>query len=186
MKFPEVRPNENDAAYHELVRSLVSLPHKIIKNHEVDDLAQIVLHDISHHNHLGLKKATYLIDNPDFDQLLGVAGYSEDECKFHQPDVWHESHNFSHDMRDAEFHNNMRNFLGNGLKRKDVNIHDEDDLNELGTKLGLKNPSYLTWPMRHGNHGILLFEVEQPHAAHHKDILHSAAGFLSMCPCHSR
>jgi hypothetical protein len=96
--------------------------------------------------------------------------------------MWEEPHTFAEDMSAAEFHQNMKNFLRHGLKRKDINIHDEADLQELGTKLGLKNPAFMTWPMRHGNHGILLFESNDSHAGKKLDLLHSASGFLSLCP----
>lgn len=164
-----------------LIERLLELPSKILTHHDVHGLEQIVLHDLSHGNNFGFSKATYLIDNPDFDCLKGVAGFCQDECCHHQEDVWTRPDSFMHDMHHATFHRDMNNFLHHGLRDKEKHVHNEDDVKELGLKLGLKNPSCLIWNMRHGNHGILVFEDGNHHLERRATWLKHFATLLSLC-----
>lgn len=141
-----------------LLERLLALPTKILSHHEVEGLEQMVLHDLSHSATFGFTKATYLIDNPDFDCLKGVAGFCHEECCHHKEDVWSQPHTFTSDMQHATFHRDMNNFIHTGLRGKDKHVHNEDDVKELGVKLGMNQPSCLVWNMRHGNHGIFIFE----------------------------
>lgn len=160
---------------------LICMPDKILHHHEVNALPQIVLHDLSHDDVFGLDKAVYLVDNPDFDCLKGVAGFSRDECKFHQSDIWNNPQDFHNEMKDASYNSKIQMFLRNGIKRSDVDTHDQDDLVELGKSLGMQNPSFLTWRMRHGNHGVLIFEVDDQRIARKKDLLRHVGPLLSLC-----
>jgi hypothetical protein len=160
---------------------LLGLPSKILQYHDIEALPQIVLHDMSHDDVFGLDKAVYLVDNPDFDCLKGVAGFSKDECKFHREDVWHSPQEFDKEMKNAVYNARMQQFLRNGIKRNDVDTHDPEDLAELGHFLGMQNPSFMSWRMRHGNHGILIFEVEGQRIARTKNLLTQAGPLLSLC-----
>lgn len=164
-----------------IFEKLTEIPSKILLHNEVQDLPQIVLHDLLDDNAFNFNKAVYLVDNPDFDCLKGVAGYSSEECKFHKHDVWEDPDHFHQDMEQANFNSQLKQFLRNGLKRKDINTHDEDDLTQLGQSLGLKNPSFLTWKMRHGNNGILIFETSEQIAERKQNLLRHVGPLLSLC-----
>ncbi len=165
-----------------VVHAILQLPHKILSHHDVDDLAQLVLHELGHDAHFGLTKAAYLVDNPEFDCVKGVAGFCKNECGLHRENLWEAPHAFGLDMKDASFHNTMKNFVQDtSVRRREVDIHNPDDLAALGDRLGLKNPSFVTWNMRHGNHGILLFEEGQVICARRRDLLTHAAALLSLC-----
>jgi len=170
-----------DASVCGVFDKLLCLPEKILLHHEIDALPQIVLHDLSHDDVFGLDKAVYLVDNPDFDCLKGVAGFSRDECKLHHQNLWEKPNNFRTEMKDAVYNESMQSFLRNGIRRKDINTHDEDDLVELGKSLGMQSPSFLTWNMRHGNHGILIFETTHQAFSRKKDLLKQAGPLLSLC-----
>lgn len=165
-----------------IMQTLLQLPRKILNHHDLEDLAHLVLHELGHDHHFSLDKAIYLVDNPDFDCLKGVAGYSRQECQYHQENLWEKPEEFTDNMRSAEFHNAIKNYLqNNSIKRKDVDLHNPEDLAALGQTLGLKNPSFFTWPIRHGNHGVLLFEERQPQCQLRRDLLSHAAAMLSLC-----
>ena len=121
-----------------LVDLVTGLPRKILRHHHVDGLSQMVLHELGHDGGFGFDKATYLIDNPDFDHLLGVAGYSKEECQYHKNDIWDDPQCFCKDMEQADFHSNVRRILNNSFKRKDINLDDADDVRQLGSQLGMK------------------------------------------------
>ena len=139
-----------------LLRTVLNIPSKIMNNHEVDGLSQLVLHELGHD--FWLKRASFLVDNPDFDCLTGVAGYHHDECKFHKKDIWSDPLAFEKDMQDAKFHRSVKDFsYGSSIKQR-CGSHAQDDLLELGSRLGMAQPNAFVWDLRHGNHGILLFE----------------------------
>jgi hypothetical protein len=160
---------------------LLGLPRKILHHHDVEGLAQLVLHELGHDESLGLSKAGYLIDNPDFGCMRGVAGYSSDECAYHQHDMWHTPQTFSHDMQEAPFHKRLAQFSYTSLQRLRNDEIDEDDVHALAQALGMSNPSLVVWRMKHGNNGLLLFEHDAHQAAHHKEIIQNVAPILSLC-----
>ncbi len=164
------------------IARLLHLPHKILSHHDMDGLAQMVLHELGHHDALSLQRAGYFIDNPDFDCLKGVAGYCSDECKMHKEDVWGAPETFEQDMKDAQFHHQLKTFFQRSLPRKNGDEVDEEAVRALGTTLGMKNPSFITWKMKHGNNGLLLFEDDNNAGlARRKDLLHNFAALLSLC-----
>lgn len=172
--------------YHEdhdidqsLLERLVSLPNRILQLHDVEELSPLVLHELGHDSHFGLKKAVYLIDNPDFDSLKGVAGFCRDECHLHKQNILDDPQSFAHDMAHASFHQSMKQFRDGSIARN----HDycsQDGITHLGERLGLNNPSCCTWNTRHGNQGILLFEADDM-KDHQKSLLSQIIALLSFC-----
>lgn len=175
-------PGDTEHSRETLIH-LLSIPHKIVCHHDVNGLAQIVLHELGHNNSFGLDKAGYLINNPDFDCLRGIAGYSPDECRHHKQDIWQSPHSFADDMKDAQYHQQLASFSHKSLPRNgEEDVIDQDVLTKLASVLGFKNPSCCVWPMKHGNYGLLLFEVNNAtRHAHHRDLLHNCAALLSLC-----
>ena len=167
---------------HRLASYLSGLLRKILHHHDVDGLSQIVLHELGHENSFGLKRATYLVDNPDFDHLVGVAGFCNKECCHHKKNMWESPETFVCDMKDAEYNNSVKNFLKYSLRKKDVNLNDSQEVKDLGKDLGLETPKILSWKMRHGNHGLLLFDKgEKDHSRWKSDFLHNIVALLSFC-----
>ncbi len=166
-----------------IVHRVAKLPHKILQFHDVDGLAQMILHELSHKPIFNLKKATYLVDNPDFDHLIGVAGFCCAECHHHKEDLWQTPHSFVTDMENATFHNDVKKFLKNSLRRKDINLNDSEDIIGLAHFLGMQQPGYFSWNMKHGNHGVLIFDKgEQEFPDWKKQFLMNAAALLSFGP----
>jgi len=166
----------------DLASNLSCLLHKVLNFHEVDGLSQMVLHELGHEDQFNFNKATYLVDNPDFNHLLGVAGYSNDECHYHQDDLWQDPYSFIKDMESAKYHNEVKNYLNDSLRRKDINLNNSKEVKELGAFLGLKKPEYFSWNSKNGNHGILLFEPqEQEQSTWRVSFLHNIAALLSFC-----
>jgi len=174
--------NLNILGGHQLLSDLSGLLHKVLNHHDVDGLAQIILHEIGHDNAFGLKRATYLVDNPDFNHLLGVAGYCSNECHHHKKDLWENPYSFTKDMQEAEYHNNVRTFLQDSLKRNDVNLNNAKEIVELGVNLGITSPEFFSWNTKHGNHGLLIFQQKDPDKdSWKKDLLKNVSALLSFC-----
>ena len=84
-------------------------------------------------------------------------------------------------MSQAKFHQHVSSFLNHSLCKAHDKDPEADAIQELSKNLGMQNSSFVTWRMRHGNHGILLFEA--PANAHHKnpELLHHFVALLSLC-----
>lgn len=163
------------------VMHLLDLPHKILTHHEVEGLAPLVLHELGHIRPFSLTKAGYFIDNPDFGCLRGVAGYDKEECSKHKDDVWADPHVFGQDMQDASFHKELLQYADKSLRINGNDAVSTADIAALAKMFGMHNPSFFTWPMKHGNQGLLIFESDRLVHARHKDLLHKAAALLSLC-----
>ncbi len=164
----------------ELVKMLLSIPRKILHHHEVEGLPQIILHELA--DKLNLKRASYLIDNPDFDCLKGVAGFCCNQKNTPDHDAWHDPHNFKKHIEQAEFNADMQKFLHASVKKKIGDYANKEDLIALGKNFGMENPQVYTWNMRHGNHGILIFETSDNHASVNNDLIDHATALLGLCP----
>lgn len=172
------------------LQRLVGLPNKIVRHHDVHALPEIVLHDVAHADGLNLSRALYLVDNPDFNCIKGVAGFCKDECSLHKQNIWDDPNSFSSDMQQAKFCSDARGVCGRSfVKCTDHNRQiatdggvDHDEIVNLGRKLGMQNPSFVSWPMRHGNHGILLFEAGTGNQEKMCDqVLEHCGSLLSLC-----
>lgn len=161
-------------SHTKLVDSLSALPHKILQHYHLGYLPQIILHELGHDHCFDLKRAIYLVNNPDFNHLVGIAGFCCKECVLHKKDLWSDPQAFPADMKDATFHNEIKKFVGSSL-------NDPKELMALGLELGLTNPQVFTWHMKHGNHGILIFEQDHDIAPWKQSLLHNAAALLSLC-----
>jgi len=172
---------EGDGMGYDSLANLLHLPHKILEFHDVDGLAQIVLHELGHNGSLGLSRAGYLVDNPAFVCLRGVAGYSNEECGMHKQDMWSSPQSFADDMKNAEFNQKIATFYDRSIQRKKNDEIDPEAVKTLGHMLGLQRPSLLKWKMKHGNNGILVFEDNGMNMARRKELLHPFVALLSMC-----
>ena len=161
---------------------LTALPRKILQHYEVGELPQIVLHQLCHPQCFSLKKAAFFIDNPDFDRFVGLAGFSHDECQYHQDDVWASPEQFQQDMKSASFNNEVKNLFYGSLSCSGDELAHSKAVKEACSSLDIQNPNVFTWNMKHGNHGILVFETEEEVTEDTQKMLGEAASLLSFCP----
>lgn len=173
--------HELDSHEGQLVSRLLDLPHKILSHDDLDGLQQLVLYELAHDDSFGLSKASYLIDNPEFNCLKGVAGYDKAECKLSAENPWENPRQIIDTMRDGKFHQHVSSFIHPSLSSHQDREPDADAIAQLSGKLGMQNPSFVTWRMRHGNHGILLFEEGSMPHERRRDLLHHFVALLSLC-----
>lgn len=171
-------PSSNFLGNQELMNLFYQIPHKIMKHHDVEGVAQLVLADVS--RNLGFKRASYLIDNPDFGCLKGIAGFCQNQNN--NDDFWQDPQNALKVADQAAFHASIKQFLHESMQRTQ-GVCALDDLKKLGNILGISQPRVHTWKMRHGNTGILIYEKgEQGTDA--EEILERATALLGLCPIH--
>lgn len=139
-----------------IAHNLSCLPRKILKLYGRDNLAEFVMHELGKQDCFDLERVAYIIDNPDFNWLKGVAGLSRLEAYQPKRNIWDEPEEFTAHMKQSPYNNKVRSFSKeSGLKRGDS---DTNIVKKFAADLGFEHPSFYAWPMKHDNHGILLYE----------------------------
>jgi len=165
--------------YHTLFYRLSSLPEKIVATHGKENLAEFVLYELAHPQCLNFTKAAFFINNPDFNCLQGIVGFSAPEHAGQAENVWEEEDRFSDRMKQSSFNSAVR-----AIRQQSItNDHaaSEQVVAGLIAQLLFTNPSWRTFKVKHGNSGILLFET----TPEHQDIAQQvtqAASLLAFCP----
>lgn len=158
---------------------LGKLPRHMTGNHSLDNLTEFVLHGICNEC-FSIPKAAYFINNPDFNCLKGIVGYHQKEAYCAKQNAWNEQKDFTSCMRKSTFNNQVREYLDTsfvqGSEQERVRVQ------ELSTELGFENPLYHTWHVKHGNHGVLLFESPEENRQHADDHLYDFLHLLGFCP----
>ena len=151
MKFKNLSPRQQA-----LLSYIAHVPQKMLMLYDHDIIAELVLYDLSRKHCFNFGKAAYFVDNPDFNCLKGIAGVETGSFCEHITDVWDEAEKCAHFLHKCPFNNKVRTILKTSLHN---NASERDlCLKNLGVELGFSHPSSCTWPLKHGNHGILIFE----------------------------
>lgn len=165
--------------HNEFLRSLLCLPKKIVSLHGTENsIPEFVLHDLCSKNVFNVCKAAYFVDNPDFDCLKGIAGFSRAQA--YEDDIWTAAPLFTNHMKNCEFNQSVKSIAMKSLKK---NSAKDQALEAISEQLHLQKPHYYTWDMKHDNHGVLLVEKDQETHMSEDDIL-SGLHFLGLCPVH--
>ncbi|MBM3894396.1 hypothetical protein FJ366_02260 [Candidatus Dependentiae bacterium] len=184
MKPSDQNPLSLSLAQQELVHSLLSLPPKIMLHHDISGLAQLVLHELAHDRNFKLKKAIYLADNPDFDHLVGVAGYSLEDKDLISVDMWSDPVSAIERLNESTYSKQIKAVLQQSMKARHVDLQNKEEIERLGKLMGLEKPQFFSWDLKHGNHGLFIFEYIDSSAVEdlkHK-LLSNAAALLGFCP----
>jgi hypothetical protein len=161
-----------------ILNHLTTLPQKVLALHGVENVTEFVLHDLCNHNCFDLQKAAYLVDNPDFNVLKGIAGFSAQETFSHDV-IWETPELFMEHMKQAPFNQKVRTIWQPSMHK--VGKSDQEVTQIVADYLGLVKPAYCSWQMKHDNHGILIYE-EQLQCPVPSDLLKNGACLLGFCP----
>ncbi len=170
----------NEPQENGILSYLSSIPRKMLKMHGCENMTEFVLHELCDERCFNLNKAAYLIDNPDFNCLKGIAGVDRNDCSPQRYDIWKDSHHFSNRMKDAAFNKKVRSIARYSLKKE--NHDDEQIAKDVASELGFGNFGYCCWETRHGNHGLLVFEKAENHYEVSDEHLMNGASLLGFCP----
>lgn len=164
----------------QVLHRISSLPQKMLMCSEYENLAELVLHDLSHPQCFNLSKAAFFIDNPDFDCLQGVAGIATEEPGVHMANAWEEREQFASQMRSSVFNTLVRSLTGPSMYRSGKHV--DEEVTKFIRPLALQKPVWRIFKTKHGNQGIFVFESpEVSHPLVQEDIALGAA-FLGFCP----
>lgn len=170
--------------YQSLTRRLSSLPKKIVSLHSQDskNISEFLLHDLCQQDCFNLNKAAFLIDNPDFDCVQGVAGFSKSESYNDIDKAWQEPEKFTSFMQGAPFNQKVRSFCNCSIKRNGKSYTPHID--KIAETLELEKPAFYVWDMKHDNHGVLVYERDELDNDLLNEHLLNSLYLFSFCPVH--
>jgi hypothetical protein len=167
---------------HSLLVGLSSLPKKIVSVHGREDIPAFVLYNLAQVNCFNFNKAAYFVDNPDFNCIKGIAGYTREEDKFNHDGIWEEPNHFADHLRASSFNQRVRSIYHESARR--LKKHDHTFVGDIAHTLRLHEPAYYWWRMKHDNHGLLVFEKNPEPVNQCEEYLQHGVHFLSLCPIH--
>ncbi len=181
MNTETVLPEAFSLEDRSLISAVVSLPQRILAYHNLEGLTDLVLHELAHEECFGFKQALYLVDNPDFDQLVGRAAAHEDECEDHKKNMWETPKSFAEDVGKGEFHRKVRGISEKSFTRgvDDNNAHIKQ-FSAFGSDLGMEHPHAIVWNIKHANRGVLLFEKRKELTPWHMGVLSKVVALLGL------
>ncbi len=144
--------------HNKLLKSLSSLPEKILGAHYQEKLTELVLYELSHPDCFNFSKAAYFINNSDFNHLQGIAGFSQKDHALHNENIWQDPEKLYTAMHASMFHQKVRT-----IKKESLELEAEKKnsaIKRIAEELHFVNPSHYSWKTKHDNHAILLFEHE--------------------------
>lgn len=163
-----------------ILNHLSRLPQKILSLHGRGDLTEFVLRDLCHKDCFNLKKAAFFVDNPDFNCLKGIAGFSHEENPTVCDHLWDHPERFMERIQESNFNKKVRGLDLHSLHY--VNDPQEQVIREVADRLEIQHPLSCSLMIKHGNHGLLIFEKENPLDAFADEHLPHGLSLLGFCP----
>lgn len=164
---------------YDRMKKISKIPSKIIQHHGRENVTEFVLHDLASKNCFNFSKASYFVDNPDFDHLKGVAGYTDSQAFEHGDKIWEHPELFTNHMAGAPFNKKVRTVLRPSPKRGCLEAQKIVDV--VAQELDMNKPQFFCWDMKHYNHGLFVFECQEAIDWEHDELL-NALHLLSLCP----
>ena len=158
-----------------LLGVLSNLPKKILSVHGLtDNIAELVLCDLCNEESFDIKRAAFFVDNPDFNILKGVAGFFKTEGhKSWSPD-WDNHEEITVIMKRSPFNQKVKHFTSNSPKKNNQSLN--EIVSQIAKEFEIPAYSFISLGLKHGNHGLFVYENNRPEADlinHHlADILH--------------
>ncbi len=162
-----------------ILQRLARIPRMMVYVHGRDDLSEFILHELCSEECFNLRKAAYFVDNPDFNCLRGVAGFSSDEAFHDIEKMWQEPDAFSSFIVQAPFNNQVRSINFDSLRNK---MSEQEVMRDMAHRLGFTSCAHCSWNMRHDNHGILMYEKTDPSDTIVDEHIVDGISLLNFCP----
>ncbi|MBI2774823.1 hypothetical protein HYX58_02365 [Candidatus Dependentiae bacterium] len=179
-----MEPMLNLNKHNDVLRYLNEMPRKMMMLHGRDNIAAFLLHDLCHEQGFNLHKGAYIVDNADFDCLKGVAGIHRlEHAKYANGNgstIWHTPDDYSAFCSDTDFNKLVRSIEHKSIERSKGN--EAQMINKLAEQLHIDKPEYYSWPIKHYNKGILLFERADGQSKELDEHILNSIHLFSFCP----
>ncbi|MBY0109564.1 MAG: hypothetical protein K2X90_00415 [Candidatus Babeliaceae bacterium] len=162
----------------EVLLTLSALPEKILRLHGTDNTSEFVLYELCQEHCFNLPKAAFFVDNPDFNCFKGVAGFNKEE----HPEnfsLWDDPESFTHFMSQNSFNKQVRSI--NQCTKQNTQEEKEKLFTDIAHQLDVRDLGFHRFPLRHGNHGFILYDKHESDMAD-LDIFSRGACLLGFCP----
>ncbi len=140
---------------HQILIKTTHLPKQLIKNYGRNNSSEFILHSLSNQDCFNLQKAAYFIDNPDFNNLQGIAGFHLEDS--YKDNHWDFPDLFSSHMEQMAFNKSVKNIIMPSINKNQK--EQKEVVKELGFSLGIQDPHFISWPVKYDNYGLLIFEL---------------------------
>jgi len=157
---------------HQVLSNLSVLPKKILALHGKEHMSEFVLHELCKKQCFDMVKAAYFVDNPDFDCLQGIAGYSQDDHSMN-------SQEFSDHLSGCHFNKKVQSISRPSYQRLKKTA--SDIINEIALDLNIENPQLYIWQLKHENQGVLIYEMSGDQVEELNDCIHNGLYLLGFC-----
>ena len=169
-----------DTREKRLLKHLGQVQRMMAYNHSLDNLSAFVLHDLCSESCFNINKAAYFVNNPDFNCLRGIAGYSRPESYQADHLTWDHPKGFTSHMNGSSFNQQVRNI-------EDVNFQlgtasENEKIEMIADTLKIQDPMHHVWNAKHDNHGLFVYEKPQGDLSHLDDHLLDYLHSFSFCP----
>lgn len=172
--------NKEQNVENGLLNYLGDVSNNIVQHHHRENLSEFLLHDVCSNQAFGIRKAAYLVNNPDFACLKGVAGHYDPES-FEKGVTWHNPKDFTSHMQQSSFNKHVRSYLNDALLMSNSKDISKQTVHELVEYLQIDDPAYHSWDLKHNNQGLFIFERPENHAVLQGHLL-KFLQMLSFCP----
>ena len=170
---------KNQDNHIDLLSHLGNSSRNMIQHHQRDNLSEFVLHDLCSPQGFKIRKAAYLVNNPDFACLKGIAGFYHPET--FQGATWQEPKDFTSHMLQSPFNQHVRSFADKSLPAINSKDFTKQQLRELVDYLEIEDAAYHVWQSKHNNQGLFIFERPQDTIVM-QEHLYNFLHMLSFCP----
>jgi hypothetical protein len=175
MKLDEMTPR-----YEGLLRCFTHLPRQILSLHELDNATEFVLHSLCDEGCLNLQKAAYFVDNPDFNCLKGVAGFSREDEVYTCDTILSDPGHFNDHIDQCEYNQKIRTITVPSARRNGES--NERLIARLADLLEMEKPAAHSWNIKHDNFGLLIYQHDGATDRNfHEEFLHGLS-ILGFCP----
>ena len=173
-----MKNTQNLSRNSQVLLSLSALPEKILALHGTENLSEFVLYELCHQNCFDIPKAAFFSGNPDVNCFKGVAGYNRAEHQ-QQASLWDDPDHFTDFMKENSFNKKVRSVNQCAVQGGCKKAHDY--LDDIAHQLDVRELGYHRFPVKHGNHGVLVYDKQDTHLED-MQIFARGACFLGFCP----
>jgi len=174
------------AGHYDLLLRLCVLPQAINVLHHDDahgpHTVEYIFHELCGNQCFGLRKAAYLIDNPDFDMVRGVAGYACDgyvsKAASHDNDSCMK--HFASHLQECDFNESVRELQHGSVSRNGQT--EQEIAQQLAKLFGFSDPQVIIWEVQNDNNGVFVYEGDEAKMQELRDWLVHGMHLLSLCP----
>ncbi|MGZ6251244.1 MAG: hypothetical protein ACXWL2_04390 [Candidatus Chromulinivorax sp.] len=163
-----------------VLQHFANLRKMMIKHHEIDNLAEFVMHALCAGPCLHIDKAVYFVNNPDFKILRGVTGYHQKEQNHLLQNSWDNQEDFVQSMHNSKFNQKVKGAQHDHFYKGDIS--EKRVVQKLVDDFEFEQPVHHVFDVKYANHGLLIYQLSDNGHKHNQDYFIDSLYYLGFCP----